>query len=137
MGHLQDTPPEGRDPPQRGLELLFHHVVRCRPFRRTGMQVPEDHPLEELQVAAQTALVTNISGSAWRSKETSDSVHIPIPAAATCLALSVAADAAAALGYRVGLNGGGLLLLKTPERGLRPQYCGTSGTNSPGFSGLH
>eukprot|EP00959_Pyramimonas_sp_CCMP1952_P018842 398231-Pyramimonas_sp.AAC.1 len=48
-----------------GLEPLYHHVVRCLPSRVTQWQTPVDAPIEALQIAAQTALATNNSGSAW------------------------------------------------------------------------
>eukprot|EP00959_Pyramimonas_sp_CCMP1952_P282346 5901247-Pyramimonas_sp.AAC.1 len=58
---------------KEGLEPLFHHVVRRRPTRLADMQASDDQPLEELQVAAQTALDANVSGCTWRAKEASDS----------------------------------------------------------------
>ena len=103
-----------------GLDTLYHHVVRCRAARPGAPGVHPTEPLDQLQALAQVITLSCTLACTWRARETSDSVHVPLPTKAICLGHSIAAVAAASVGHRVGICGTGLLLLRTPERVAAP-----------------
>ena len=103
-----------------GLDTLYHHVVRCRAARPVAAGVHPTEPLDQLQALAQANTLSCTLACTWRARETSDSVHVPLPTKAICLGHAIAAVAAASLGHRVGICGTGLLLLRTPERAAAP-----------------